>query len=141
MAKAKELEASLLYPREVSLKNGLNVSLRLMEAGDRQSVLNFARSLPPDDLLFLRTDITEPKTIDAWIQNIEEGTTITVLAELNRNVAAMPVFIRMGRDGHAASARFESRWAAEIEELGLGNALSAKSFGSVRTLDSRRWRR
>jgi L-amino acid N-acyltransferase YncA len=128
MAKAKELEASLLYPREVSLKNGLNVSLRLMEAGDRQSVLNFARSLPPDDLLFLRTDITEPMTIDAWIQNIEEGTTITVLAELNGNVA-----------GYASLHTDGARWTRRVGEVrvqvgggnrgvGLGKRLVGEVF-------------
>jgi L-amino acid N-acyltransferase YncA len=114
MAKAHELEASLIYPREVSLRNGQNVSLRLMEARDRQSVLNFARSLPPDDLLFLRTDITEARTIDAWVENVEEGTTITVLAELNGDVA-----------GYASLHTEGARWTRLIGEVrvqvGIGN--------------------
>jgi L-amino acid N-acyltransferase YncA len=114
MAKANELKASQIYPREVSLRNGQNVSLRLMEAGDRQNVLNFARSLPPDDLLFLRTDITESRTIDAWVENIEEGTTITVLAELNGNVA-----------GYASLHTDGARWTRRIGEVrvqvGVGN--------------------
>jgi hypothetical protein len=57
-----------------------------MEARDKEGILNFARSLPPDDLLFLRTDITEPATIDQWVRNVEDGTTHTVLAELSGKV-------------------------------------------------------
>jgi L-amino acid N-acyltransferase YncA len=118
MPKANELEASLIYPREVHLKNGQNVSLRLMEAGDWQSVLSFARSLPPDDLLFLRTDITEPKTIDVWIQNIEEGTTITVLAELNREVA-----------GYASLHTDGARWTRRIGEVRVQVGVGSRGLG------------
>jgi L-amino acid N-acyltransferase YncA len=111
---AKELEASLLYPREISLRNGQDASLRLMEAKDRQGVLSFAHSLPPDDLLFLRTDITEPETIDAWIHNIEEGRTITVLAELNGVIG-----------GYASLHTDGARWTRRVGEVrvqvGAGN--------------------
>jgi len=114
MAKASELEASLIYPREVSLRNGESASLRLMKAGDRDSVLNFARSLPPDDLLFLRTDITEAKTIEAWIENLEEGTTISILAEVRGNLA-----------GYASLHTDGARWTRQIGEVrvqvGTGN--------------------
>ena len=53
MANTDKLEASLIYPRKVKIRDGRNVSLRLMEAGDNQRILSFANSLPPDDLLFL----------------------------------------------------------------------------------------
>jgi hypothetical protein len=86
MANTDKLEASLIYPREVKIRDGRNVSLRLMGTGDNQRILNFARSLPSDDLLFLRTDITDSRTIDEWVRSIEAGTTITVLAELDSDV-------------------------------------------------------
>ena len=34
MANADELEASRIYPREVKIRDGRNVSLRLMDAGE-----------------------------------------------------------------------------------------------------------
>ena len=42
MTNTDKLEASLIYPREVKIRDGRNVSLRLMEAGDNQRILNFA---------------------------------------------------------------------------------------------------
>jgi hypothetical protein len=42
MAITDKLQASLIYPREVKIKDGRNVSLRLMEAGDNQRAIKFA---------------------------------------------------------------------------------------------------
>ncbi|MEX2081048.1 MAG: hypothetical protein WEC33_05485, partial [Dehalococcoidia bacterium] len=63
------------YPKKAALRDGRSCTLRLMDSGDREVVLSFARALSPDDLLFLRTNITEPGVIDNWLRNIEEGRT------------------------------------------------------------------
>ena len=68
------------YPRSASLRDGGKVTLQLMSADDRERVLSFARSLPADDLLFLRANITEEGTVDRWIADIEASRMITVLA-------------------------------------------------------------
>src|SRR5689334_19280978 len=68
------------YPRSVRLGDGSEVTLRLMTQADRDAVLRFARSLPADDLLFLRTDITDPAVVDEWVSNLDKRT-VTVLAE------------------------------------------------------------
>lgn len=60
---------------------GKQINLRLMQPEDRASLLQFARSLPADDLLFLSMDITQPEAVDAWIREIESGRTVTILAE------------------------------------------------------------
>ena len=128
MANVEKIEASQIYPREARLRSGQVLSLRLMEAGDKQGVLNFARSLPADDLLFLRTDITNPATIDAWVQNIAEGRTVTVLAEQDSKVA-----------GYASLHTDGPRWTRRVGEirvqvgvdyrgLGLGKRLVGEIF-------------
>ena len=128
MAITDKLQASLIYPREVKIKDGRNVSLRLMEAGDNQRILNFANSLPQDDLLFLRTDITDPRTIDEWVRSIEAGTTITVLAELDGDVV-----------GYASLHTEGARWTRRVGEVrvqvgvdyrgaGLGKRLVGEIF-------------
>ena len=57
------------------------VPVRLMGVADKVAMLQFARSLPQEDLLFLHTDITDPASEEGWIANIERGTTFTLLAE------------------------------------------------------------
>jgi L-amino acid N-acyltransferase YncA len=107
-----------------------------MEATDKQRVLSFARSLPPDDLLFLRTDITEPALIDEWIGNLEKGTTITVLADVDGELA-----------GYASLHLEQARWTRRVGEIrvqvavayrgvSLGRQLTAQIFrlGQIRGL-------
>lgn len=68
------------YPKEAVLRDNRTVRLRAMTAGDRDAMLEFARELPPNDLLFLRTNIAEPPVVNEWIANIAVGRTFTVVA-------------------------------------------------------------
>ena len=131
MAKNETNESSG-YAKELKLSDGRRVSLRLMDAADKQRVLRFAQSLPPDDLLFLRTDITEPALIDEWIGNLEKGATVTVLAEIDGDMA-----------GYASLHLEQARWTRRVGEIrvqvgvpyrgvGLGRQLTAANL-STRT--------
>lgn len=61
--------------------NGETVHLRPMRPGDAGALLALARSLPPEDLLFLRRDVTDERVIDAWARDVADGRVVTVLAE------------------------------------------------------------
>ena len=74
-----EQRIAVRYPRSASLRDGHKISLRLMQSGDKDLILDFARSLPAGDLLFLRRDITQEFAVDEWIAEIESGETCTVL--------------------------------------------------------------
>ena len=124
------------YPKQIRLPDGQQVTLRLMDAADGDRLLRFACSLPPDDLLFLRTDITEPAIVDAWIAALQAGTTITVLADAGQELA-----------GYASLHLEQARWTRRVGEirvqvhpafrgLGLGRCLSAEifHFGQIRGL-------
>ena len=67
------------YPRPASLRDGHEVTLRLMRPGDSSMIVDFARSLPAADLLFLRRDVTQEAAVAEWIREIEVGSTYTVL--------------------------------------------------------------
>jgi L-amino acid N-acyltransferase YncA len=124
----QEKDESSGYARELKLSDGRHVSLRLMEATDKQKILSFAQSLPPDDLLFLRTDITEPSLVNEWIGNLEKGTTVTLLAEVDGKLA-----------GYASLHLDQARWTRRVGEIrlqvgvpyrgaGLGKQLAAQVF-------------
>jgi RimJ/RimL family protein N-acetyltransferase len=112
-----------LYPREIKASDGRIVTLRLMETGDRDRVLDFARSLSPDDLLFLRKDITDPEVVDAWVRDIEAGRTVTVLAEAEGTVI-----------GYASLWRDESFWGRHLGEIRVLVRLDYRGLGVGRRL-------
>lgn len=114
--------------KEITLTDGRAVSLRPMGLGDRNEIISFARSLPQDDLLFLRTGITQPSNVDDWMRHIKEGATVTVLAEIGRQLA-----------GYATVHTDQARWTRTVGEirlqvgprfrgLGLGRLLAAEIF-------------
>jgi L-amino acid N-acyltransferase YncA len=116
------------FPKEIALPDGRQLTLRLMGAGDREQILSFARSLPPDDLLFLRTDITESAIVDEWIADLERGNSITVLGEAGKELA-----------GYATLHLEQARWTRRVGEIrvqvapafrgrGLGRHLTTEIF-------------
>lgn len=128
MANQETIEASMIYPREARLRNGQVISLRLMGEADKQTVLNFARSLPPDDLLFLRTDITDPAIIEAWVQNIAERKSLTVLAEEGDKIAGYASIHMDGARWTRRVGEIRVQVGADYRGLGLGKRLVGEIF-------------
>ena len=136
MAKANKSNGDHGFPKEISLPNGAVIALRLMERDDKDKILAFARSLPQDDLLFLRTDITESTSVDEWMRNVERGDTATVIAEAHGEIV-----------GYASVHSEQARWTRRVGEIrvqvgatyrgvGLGRQLAAQIFhlGQLRGL-------
>jgi L-amino acid N-acyltransferase YncA len=122
------------YPRSITLGAHAAVSLRLMTPADSQRILTFARSLPEEDLLYLRMDITKALVVMLWGQNIKSGLTVTVLAERDRELL-----------GYASLHHNEVTWQRHIGEIrvqvgpayraqGLGRALMAEIFAIARDM-------
>ena len=51
------------YPKEVTLKSGDRILLRLLEEDDLESLVEYFRSLPPGDRMYLRTDVAKKENI------------------------------------------------------------------------------
>lgn len=120
------------YPRTMTLDNGTEVSLRQMTPADADRVVAFARSLPADDLLFLRIDITDPEVVAQWGRNLETGSTVTVLAETSGEMV-----------GYASLHLNEVSWQRHLGEIriqvgsryrsqGLGRGLAGEIFSVAR---------
>ncbi len=111
------------YPKDLALANGKHASVRFMTRADAEQVLQFARGLPPDDLLFLRTDITDPVIIEEWIKLIEKGRTITLLAEVDGELA-----------GYASVHLSDARWTKRVGEIRIQVGAASRRTGLGRRL-------
>ena len=126
------------YPKSLQLPDGTDVEIRLMAPADRDAVLQFARALPQEDLLFLRVDITEESVVDDWIHNLEAGRATSLVAYDNR-----------GLIGYATVHSNPAPWTRGVGELrvnvnpdyrgkGLGRILTAQIFDLARGLGLRK---
>jgi len=122
------------YPRDIKLTDGRGAVVRLMQKSDRDGIVDFARSLPPDDLLFLRKDITDPEVVGEWVRDIERGRTVTVLAEKDRELLAYGSLwldeTFWGR--HLGEIRVLVR--PDYRGLGIGLQLASDVFAIARAL-------
>jgi RimJ/RimL family protein N-acetyltransferase len=116
------------YPKHLKLAGRIAVTLRLMEPNDKPAILAFTRALPPDDLLFLRTDITENAVVDEWTQNIERGVTVTIVADVDGDII-----------GYASLHHDQAHWTRRVGEIrvllgaryrgvGLGRRMAQEIF-------------
>lgn len=105
------------YPWTTTLKDK-QITLRPMQASDREAVLRFAQALPADDLLFLPLDITHPKVVDGWMRSLESGRTATIVAESAGRLIGMGTLVRS-----------ETMWARHLGNIRLLVSLDARGIG------------
>jgi len=113
------------YPITVKLRGDRAATIRVMAPADASKILNFAAQLPADDLLFLRTDITSPQVVRAWIEAIAEGHTITLIAEIDGEVA-----------GYASIHLDQAKWTRRVGEIRVNSLARYRGLGLGRRLTS-----
>jgi RimJ/RimL family protein N-acetyltransferase len=111
------------YPRNALMRNGHHAELRLMTSDDRDAILQFAQTLPEDDLLFLRWDITQPHIVDEWIREQETGRILTVLAFADGQLL-----------GEGDLYHNETNWTRHLGEIRLLLSPAARGSGLGRIL-------
>jgi L-amino acid N-acyltransferase YncA len=131
---SEQIKTNRPYPTQIKLRDGHSVTIRLMEPTDVDKIVEFAKDLPADDLLFLRTDITDRNMVKNWVENIKHGNTITLMAEIDNELAA-----------YASVHLEQARWTRRVGEIrvmtssryrgaGLGRRLVAEIFDVARSL-------
>ena len=122
------------YPKTITLPDGVDVTIELMNADDRDAVLAFANKLNEEDMLFLRVDITQPKVVDTWMANIKSGSSVSLAA-----------FDDRGLIGYATVNKNEAPWTRRVGEIrvnvaqeyrarGLGKNMTSEIFAVARGL-------
>ena len=121
------------FPRSINC-DGKLVELRLMTEADGDEMVAFARSLPEDDLQFLRIDITDPAVVQQWVAGVAAGVRVTVLARENGKLV-----------GYGSLNRREPAWMRHLGEIrvivdeslrrnGLGRILAHEVFHVAKDL-------
>jgi len=115
------------YPRHAKTDAG-EIEFRLMSRTDEVAVLDFAQKLPTHDLLFLPRNISQPKVLSAWINEIERGDITSLLAVRAGKVVGCGTLVR---DPHSWSPHVgEIRMVVsqDVRGHGVGRALSQQTF-------------
>jgi len=115
------------YPRHVKTDAG-DLELRLMVPCDEASVLAFAQKLPAHDLLFLPRNISEPKVLSAWINEIERGDITSMLAVKNGVVVGCGTLVRDPPSWSPHVGEIRMVVSLDVRVQGVGGVLSQETF-------------
>lgn len=115
------------YPCEVKLRDAV-VELSLLSAVDEKDITVFANELPNHDLLFLSRDIQEPKVAAAWLQQIETGEIVSVVARRQGKIVGTTAVVidKLSFSAHVGELRVLVSPGAR--DIGLGRKLIQEAF-------------
>jgi L-amino acid N-acyltransferase YncA len=91
------------------------------------------RSFPPQDLLFMRNDVTSERVLDAWARDVADGRIFTILAEDAAGRVVGEASMRPSEvpwTSHVAEVRVMT--APEMRRRGLGRALLSEILAAGR---------
>ncbi len=110
------------YPRSIKGRSGSPVRLHRLSADDHDRLLEFARGLDDEDLLFLRVDLTDPKAVDGIIDSQTDDRRVTLLAESDGEVV-----------GYGSLNRQDLDWMRHLGEIRIivGGRQRGEGLGSL----------
>jgi RimJ/RimL family protein N-acetyltransferase len=126
------------YPRTVRLPDGREIELRLLTPDDEPAVLAFARSLPSQDLMFLRMDLTREDVVRGWIAEAVEGHSTTLLAWAGPELVGYATVHRNAAPWMRRVGEIRVNVAAGYRGRGLGRVLTGQIFDVANDLGLRK---
>jgi L-amino acid N-acyltransferase YncA len=113
----------------VTLADGSEVLIRPVTPDDRDASLTFFRSLPEEDRVYLRTDVTRPEMIDRRFARIEAGLLRVLVATDGHRILADGALEVEGREWKNHLAEMRLFVAPSHRCRGLGVQMSREVYG------------
>ena len=95
-------------------------------------MLDFARSLPPHDLLFLRRDITQPEVVEDWARDLQEDRYVTIVALRGTQIVGYATVASDGLAWTRHVAELRVLVSPSMRGLQLGRILTEQAFAIAR---------
>jgi L-amino acid N-acyltransferase YncA len=108
------------YPKSVSLEDGKPITLRPLLKADEAALQEYFGSLPPEERLCLKEDVTDPKVIENWIYEMDYDSVFPLIAFHNGNIVgdATLHFNPIGWTKHQGEVRLTTSTRFRVRGLG-----------------------
>ena len=112
------------YPKNIALRDGTAVTVRLQSADDAISLHTFYLALPEEDRLFLDDDVTRPEWIVRFIARSDFDRIVPLVAEIGGKIVGHGwlTCAKFGWMKHVGQMRLVV--ARDFQRRGLGSALA-----------------
>lgn len=122
------------YPQTAELRGGTQITLKPMKPKDQPAIMEFAKQLPEEDLLFLTIDLSQKEAVDSWIERSEAGRSVTLLAIADNELVGYASVVREDAPWTRQMGEIRVNIAPEMRSQGLGRLLISHSFDTARKL-------
>ena len=76
------------YQKEAQLKDGTKIFLRPMVVEDQDALYEFFKSVPKEEVRYLRDDVNSRLLIEKWAKNLDYEKTLPILAVKDNAIIA-----------------------------------------------------
>jgi RimJ/RimL family protein N-acetyltransferase len=111
------------YPKQLEISGVGGIEVRPMTEDDKDALLDFFLHVPEEDRFFLKEDVTSPKVIREWAQNLNYSRTLPLLAFDKRKIIADATLHRRRAGSRKHSGEIRVVVAPEYRNKGIGTAL------------------
>lgn len=113
-----------IYPKKMTLRDGSSITLRPMTKDDSEGLLQFFLAIPEEERWYLKEDVTSPRVIQHWAEEIDYRRALPILAvDEDGRIVADAVLIRRRGGSRAHVGEFRVVVAPEFRHRGLGASL------------------
>ena len=82
------------YPKQVILKDGTEIVLRILRPSDFQELREFFNRIPEEERWLTKHDLADSDLIEDWVEHIDPARAIPVVADLNGRLVGQAVLHR-----------------------------------------------
>ena len=114
------------YPKQVTLGNGRQVSIRPLQPVDQEELRRFFLAIPAADRFLLHHDVTDPKLVDRWTKHSDYFRALPLVAVSNGRIVADSVLLRGLGPARAHTALIRVLVTPRFRNAGLTQSLLAE---------------
>jgi hypothetical protein len=103
-----------------TLKDGTNVIIRNLHYDDLDQLMKFYRSLPPDDRVYLKVDVTSRRVVKQRMKLMEAGTVFRIIALHEGKIVGDGMFEFSKEEWRKHQGELRVIVAREYQRKGLG---------------------
>jgi RimJ/RimL family protein N-acetyltransferase len=103
-----------------TLKDGTNVIIRNLHYDDLDQLMKFYRSLPPDDRMYLKVDVTNRNVVKQRIKLMEVGTVFRIIALHDGKIVGDGMFEISKEEWRKHQGELRVIVARDFQRKGLG---------------------
>ncbi len=112
-----------VFPLEVALLDDTSVVLRPMTPQDESALLAFFRALPEEERYFMKEDASNPAIVRRWVQEMDYGRALPLLALAGDAVVADTVLVRSRSLSRRRVGELRVQVHPDYRSYGLGTVM------------------